>query len=615
MKLYQKARDNWPIILILLIAFLMRIYKLSHQSLWLDELHNMNEADPDISWAAMFDYLRSSDQHPPLYFIVERLAFSIFGHTEFVARFISAIAGTVSVWAMWLLGREILNKSLGTIVAVITCVNFYNLFYSQEARVYIFAFLFATLSFVYFIRLIKIPGRNNALLHALFSLCLLYSHYYSLFVMVAQAFLALIFWYIEKGPEQKIIFRNFLLSFIIIGIGYAPWLPFLYSMSGIQSFWIGAISPDFMPEFYYDYFGSATLLKPFILFFLIVYLIRVSLGVDSVSLKAVRTNPLLLSFTICTVWVLITYLIPYIRSLLVVPMLFPRYTIVVVPAFLLVLAYGIELFRHPVLKIIITSFFVIFSLITIYINKFYSNDPRKSQFREMTKYVVTENTNNYPIINQVTSWQQQYYLKKFKSGAEVISGPKNDLIDSILTSPRWNLDGFWIVGAHGDGPPDTSRLRALANEYTLLKEQKFYDAWAQLFVSKSILDKNYRMITYNDFAPGEGSVLPAEEVIANWGGVIHSKPVTLQQGKYEITIAARGTAVKGAFPHVNVYVNDVKVTDYQVTGELKDNQFIYENPSEGQVIIKLDFDNDLTVEGEGDRNLFVRSIMIKKVAN
>src|SRR5688500_17906536 len=135
MKLYQKARENWPILLILVVAFLMRIYKLTHQSLWLDELHNMNEADPDISWGTMFNYLRSSDQHPPLYFIVERLSFSIFGHTEFVARFISVIAGTVSVWAMYLLGKEFLNKSLGTIVAIITCVNYYNLYYSQEARV------------------------------------------------------------------------------------------------------------------------------------------------------------------------------------------------------------------------------------------------------------------------------------------------------------------------------------------------------------------------------------------------------------------------------------------------------------------------------------------------
>lgn len=612
---FKVIRKEWVIILILIVSFILRLWNLTYQSLWLDELHNMNEADPDITWGKMFYYLNCCDQHPPLYFIVERLSFTIFGHTEFVARIISAIAGTLSIWAVWLLGREILNRSLGIIAAILTCVNYYNLFYSQEARGYIFAFLFATLSFVYFIKLIKFPDRKNALLYSIFSLGLLYSHYYSLFVIVAQGILALLFLFMENGPDRKRLFKNFLLGFIIIAIGYIPWLPFLSSMSQIESFWIDAISPAFMTSFFYDYFGNAELLKPFIILLLLVYIFHVSLSVESSLINKVKNNPLVLSFSVFIVWIFITYLIPYIRSLLVVPMLFPRYTIVVLPAIILALAYGIELFKLPLFKYLITAIFVIFSLIDIFFVKKYYTDVRKTQFREMTAYVVKENTTNFPIINQLTAWQQHYYFKKFKSRATVITGSKDKLIDSIVNKmlPKWQLEGFWIVGAHGEKMPDEAKLKELSNSYVLLKQKNFYDAWAQLFISKTRQTDSYRVIGYNDFAPAGGTVFPSEERIVVWGGSILTKPVSLQKGTYDFTISASGTKVEGEFPHLNIYCNEEKIADYHVSDVMKDTSFKFENRYKGEVTFKIDFDNDLMIPGEGDRNAFLKYIILKKI--
>src|SRR5688572_24771984 len=143
--------------MILLIGALFRFSGLDNQSLWLDELHTMNEADPNISWAALFNQLKCCDPHPPLHFIITRLSFSLFGHTEMVARMVTAVAGTLSILVMYGLGKELKNKNLGLLAALLTSFNYYNVFYSQEARVYIFAFLFAALSFLFFIKLIKKP--------------------------------------------------------------------------------------------------------------------------------------------------------------------------------------------------------------------------------------------------------------------------------------------------------------------------------------------------------------------------------------------------------------------------------------------------------------------------
>ncbi|MGZ5190697.1 MAG: glycosyltransferase family 39 protein, partial [Flavisolibacter sp.] len=596
---FKQIRREWGIGVVLILAFLLRVYGLTFQSLWLDELHNMNEADPDITWGAMFNYLKCCDQHPPLYFIVQRLSFTVLGHTEFVARIISVIAGTVSIWAVWILGKAILNRRLGLIAAILTSVNYYNLFYSQEARGYIFAFLFAALSFAYFIRLVKSPIRKNAILHSIFSLCLLYSHYYSLFVIFAQVLLAILFLYMEKPAQRRTLFRNLLLSFIIIGIGYIPWLPFLISMSEIKSFWISEISPGFVSAYFFEYFGNSQLLKPLLLLLLLLYFIKVSITFISTRNKTIKGNPLLFSFTVFIMWIFITYLIPYVRSLLVVPMLFPRYTIVVLPAILVSLAYSIELFKSHFLKYLITSLFVILSLVNIcFVIKHYTTI-RKTQFREMTEFVVKQNPNNFPILNQVTAWHHQYYLKRFHSKAEVVSGPKNLLIDSIVDK-KWKLDGFWIVGAHGDKMLDTTQINDLSANYILLKQQTFHDAWAQLFISKSQQSDSSRMIGFNDFAPNEGTIFSAEEMIAVWGGAIRSKSFTLQKGRYDFTISARGTPVQHVFPHVNIYLNEKKIFEYSVSDMMRDTTFQFENPQDGEVVIKIDFDNDLAIVGEGD---------------
>ena len=181
----------------------MRLWKIDFQSLWLDELHTMIESDPDSTWATMLYYLKCCDQQPPLYFSLAKISFLLFGHTAISARLICVIAGTASVWGMYLLGKEILNRNLGLIAAVLTTVNYYNLYYSQEARSYSLAFLFATLSFVFLIRFLKKINIKNSILYAVFTLFLLYSHYYSLFVVASQiiVIVLLIFFYGKKSKE------------------------------------------------------------------------------------------------------------------------------------------------------------------------------------------------------------------------------------------------------------------------------------------------------------------------------------------------------------------------------------------------------------------------------
>jgi hypothetical protein len=600
----------WPLILILLIGFLLRIKGLTWQSLWLDELHTMNEADPSKSWGEMFHYLRCCDQHPPLFFITERLSFALLGHHAFAARFVSVLTGTLSIWAMYGLGKELLNKRLGLIAATLTCVNFFNISYSQEARPYIFAFLFVILSFTWFIRLVKEPSRKNVILYSLFSLLLLYSHYYSLFIMAAQGILALLFLFQEKGAARRILFRNFLFAALIIAIAYLPWLSFLKAMTAIKSFWIQDISPAFLQNFFFEFFGNADILEPLLLLLLFVYVAHVAMNTDAIP--ELKNNPLLFGFVIFLIWIFLTLLIPYIRSLITVPMLLSRYAIVVLPAILLIMAWGIELFKKPILKYLLTILFVVLSLVHLFFTKKYYSTVSKTQFREMTKYIVDNNQNNYPVINDRTGWHQTYYLREFGSKAKLLNGSREKLVDSFLAEDNRGgvIKGFWIAGAHGDKKMDDALVHRLDSSFMLVKEKQFLDAWAGLYISRSSKDSNYILVNYDSFTGG--SLLADRKLAAIWNGSIVSGNVPLQKGNYSLQIFAYGDKGGGEYPRMNVYANDKKLGAYLLSGSMEEKDFILTIPGPVDCVIKLELANDFAEAGKGDRNIYVQRLLIVK---
>jgi hypothetical protein len=603
--------NHWPVIVVLTAGFAMRITGLTHQSLWLDELHTMNEADPSIGWNELFGHLKCCDQHPPLQFIIARFAFTVFGHTEFVARFISVIVGTLSILAMYWLGRQMLNKRLGLIAAILTCINYYNILYSQEARCYIFAFLFAALSFLFFIKLVQQPGRKNMIGYGLFTLGLLYSHYYSLFVVAAQVFLALFFILAEKPPGRGRLFRLFLLSGAIMVIGYIPIFPLLKATTGIKSFWIAEIDHHFLQNYFSDYFGNAAILLPILAGLLLVYVVNVAINGSRKRAIPVKDDMLSFSFVVLVGWVFITLLIPYIRSVTAFPMLFPRYTIVVLPAILLAIAYGIELFGKPLLVAGTTTLVVIVTLVYLQGSRKYYTAVSKTQFREMTAYVVANNDKSYPIINERAYWHQGYYLRRQGSKSVVLNGKKESVIDSIIakSSARYDLNAFWVVGAHGDKKPDVSAVARLDSGYILLKQADFFDAWAQLYVAKTAADGKIYVIDYNGFEGG--AVLAADKMVAIWTGSIESKPVTLPKGKYNVTLSVKGDPGGGQFPHLNIYINGKKITDFFVTATMENKQFVFQSNSDGPVVIRIEMDNDYAAEGQGDRNAFVGTVLFE----
>jgi hypothetical protein len=170
-------------------------------------------------------------------------------------------------------------------------------------------------------------------------------------------------------------------------------------------------------------------------------------------------------------------------------MLFDRYTIVVLPLFLLAIAYAIELIRYNAIKYIVLAVFLIISLKDMLIDRAFYTEKHKTQFRELTAFIASDTTATYPVLNDRTSWQQEYYFRKFSYKGPILADKKENMIDSFLvkSSPKYNVKGFWLMNAHAAGEPgaslDSNLKKRLDTAFVIKREIRLYDAWAQLYIS------------------------------------------------------------------------------------------------------------------------------------
>ncbi|MDK2772819.1 MAG: hypothetical protein KYX68_11420, partial [Flavobacterium sp.] len=84
-------KENKWIVIILLLAFVLRVFNLGFQSAWLDEIHTLIESNPKWSFFEVYNEVLKGEQIPPHYFYIVFFFFNSFGKTILVARSISVI--------------------------------------------------------------------------------------------------------------------------------------------------------------------------------------------------------------------------------------------------------------------------------------------------------------------------------------------------------------------------------------------------------------------------------------------------------------------------------------------------------------------------------------------
>ena len=265
------------LILILLLAFFLRLFRLGEQSLWYDEgvtWYLTQFSLPElISWTA-------ADIQPPFYYLILWAAVRLFGQSEFALRFPSVVFGLLTIPVIW----QIANYELRTTNYELRIKNetrnqkpetrnplftiHYSLFtaffaafaplmvyYSQEARMYTLLVFQATLGSYLFLRIATGQAKNRiAVAYALVMASALYTHYFSVFLLLAHFIYDLRFTIYDWGKTKpqppnplftihySLFIKQSAAAFLLIALLFAPWLPILLSRLGDDpSYWPGAL--------------------------------------------------------------------------------------------------------------------------------------------------------------------------------------------------------------------------------------------------------------------------------------------------------------------------------------------------------------------------------------
>lgn len=311
-----------------MFAFLTQNY--INRGLWGDEAWTTL-----ISQESITEIIRvtSEDFHPPLYYFITHFWIGAFGASEVVVRLLSTLFFILAVATTFWFARTIRNTRFAILATLLILTSPILTTYAFEARSYGLLALLSILSTFFFWQAISLQKKIYFVFYVVSSIAGLYTHYYFGFVLFSHSIFAIF-------VNRKNIFL-WLGTYVIISLGYLPWLPTLLSqVSGVkQSYWIGAINERTHYEFYLRLLtGDFETKQRILMFWSGTFLLIVSVFL------AIR-NKIQKSYIFLWLLLIITVLIPSVISLVFAPIFFYRYLVFLYIPLAFLIVWGLEKYR------------------------------------------------------------------------------------------------------------------------------------------------------------------------------------------------------------------------------------------------------------------------------
>lgn len=241
----MKSKKSWLLFLIVLVAFLLRFYKLGEVPFGFNRdeasigynaysILKTGKDEYGVSWPIYFKSV--GDYKLPVYFYLATLPISIFGLNEWSVRFPSALLGTLTVFFLYHLVNELLNKEknkeeIALVSAFILAITPWHLHFSRAAFEVVVALFFLVLGGYFFLRSLK--GKTYWLTASVIAFVLSLYSYNLTRLLSPLIFLSFIIIYrkaVFLFPRRILLVNFFLGMFLLI-----PFLITFFSRQGISS--------------------------------------------------------------------------------------------------------------------------------------------------------------------------------------------------------------------------------------------------------------------------------------------------------------------------------------------------------------------------------------------
>jgi hypothetical protein len=267
-------------------------------------------------------------------------------------------------------------------------------------------------------------------------------------------------------------------------VAYIPWLPIITSDMNITEFWALKPSPLFWGLYYYMYLGKDPYLAVLYLFFVFLAVKHFIRNLKEHSDDGSKSSYLYVFVVIC-LWIVISYLIPYLYSVIKIPILDAKYTIITLPALILLFATGWSTLTNYRVKIVLLITILISTCINMsFFNQYYFA-VKKEQLREAAEVVIKYNTNNTKVYSSL-SWFYNFYFRQYGSNIVVLN-PTDMQFDRLSYS---SVDAFggektvWVLQGHLVPPLTPEQQQYLDQNFVLDQKFDFASSYAYLYRRK-----------------------------------------------------------------------------------------------------------------------------------
>jgi len=204
-----------------LLAFILRAYRLGDQSYWIDEAWTVYFAH--FSLGEMWHLLRNVEPLPPLYHPSTIYWVKLLGDSEYALRFLSLVFGVIAVPLTYRLGKDLGDSRLGLLAALLMTVAPYQIWHSQEARMYSILTAASVMSMWGFVNLWQRGGWRWWLVYVVGTEWAIMVHYHGVVLIGIQGLFALLTWRRRWRSQQ---FMAWIGALGVIFVLFLPWLFF-----------------------------------------------------------------------------------------------------------------------------------------------------------------------------------------------------------------------------------------------------------------------------------------------------------------------------------------------------------------------------------------------------
>lgn len=385
----NKYKYELLLLIITLIGGCMRIYHLTDQSLWLDELFTYNVAQ--LSFVQIWNFTVSTfDVHPTIFYWLEHIALLIFGNTTFALRIFPAIFGTLTIPIFYYIGKELTDsKPFGILMAVIITITTFHIYHSQDARMYALYVFFFSIALYYLIKFYHTNKISHSIIAFLCVALCVYTHFTGLLIGAALILLSL------AMRNKNMIYGS--ITFILACLPVLPTIISVMFLTPGNPFYIEGgrvvafVGIDAVIRTITYLLGSSS-------FSIILFLISI-VGIFRFFEKNYKLSLFCITFLILsfiTIGVL-SYKLP----------LEPRHFIYLLPIIIILIAYGIEsmysMLRNKYQTIPSYMLVSLFALLLLLVNtpmlSFYYTENTKSDYKGLSeKLTYITNDNNIVVL-------------------------------------------------------------------------------------------------------------------------------------------------------------------------------------------------------------------------